>query len=121
MAAIDHVKAHFARLEIHTIEVPEWAGEDGRPLVIYCRPITLAEKQKIFAAGEREGRMAMLATALILKAEDGQGAKLFTLEHKHALMHHADPDVVADVVSQMMTSPSVEDAEKNSPRTPNSL
>lgn len=113
MSAIDQVKGHFSKLAVKTIEVPEWADESGAPLIIYSRPLTLAEKSKIVAVGDRDGRIAMLAHALVLKAETAQGEKLFTIEHKHALMNSADPDVVARVVTEIMMVSSIEESEKN--------
>ena len=42
MNIIDRVKAHFESKGVKTIEVSEW-GEEGKPLVIYAQPMTLAE------------------------------------------------------------------------------
>jgi len=114
MSAIDQVKAHFGRLDTRQIEVPEWADDQGNPLIIHCAPITLAEKAKITRAGDEFGRVIMLVHALIIKAEDAEGKKLFTLADKKALAERADPDVIARIVSQMMYAPSIEEAEKNS-------
>lgn len=121
MSIIERVKGHFDTLGVRTIEVPEWPDADGRPLVIYCRPMTMADKQKIANAAGRDGHVAMLAHTLLIKAEDSQGNKLFTIEHKHDLMNRADPEVVARIVIEMNKVATVEDQEKNSTRTPTSL
>ena len=44
MSVIDRVKEHFESQGVKKIEVAEW-GEEGQPLVIYCSPFTLAEKE----------------------------------------------------------------------------
>jgi hypothetical protein len=57
---------------------------------------------------------------LIIKAKDGEGRPLFTLEHKRDLMHTADPDVVARIVSQISRPRTVDEMEKKSTATPDS-
>lgn len=113
MSAIDAAKRHFSALGRHRIEVPEWPADDGTPLVIHAAPMTLADKQKVARVGEREGHVAMLASVLILKAEDADGKKLFTLDDKHALINVVDSEVISGIVKKMMETPSVEDQEKN--------
>lgn len=116
MGVIDRMKAHFTDIGVRHVEVPEW-GEDGKPLVVYFRPMTLAEKQKLMTIGEREGYVARLADALVMKAMDAQGKKLFTIEDKQALRNQVDPDVLARVVRDMMASPSEEEMGKDSSGT----
>jgi hypothetical protein len=118
-SVIEQMKRHFAAFGTQSIEVPEW-GEDGKPLVIYYTPMTLAEKQRLDYALEREGRVGRLADALIMKALDAQGKPLYTVADKKALREEVDPDVLARVVVRMMTTPSIEDMEKNSKGTPSS-
>jgi hypothetical protein len=112
VGAIDRAKAHFTDLGVQRQEVPEW-GEEGKPLVVYWRPMNLAQKQKIQHIGEREGWIARLADALIMLATDADGKKLYTIEDKHALRHNVDPDVLARVVTRMMASPGVEEMGKS--------
>lgn len=116
MSLIDRMKAHFTDIGVRSIEVPEW-GEDGKPLVIYFAPMTLADKQKLMTIGERDGYVARLADALIMKAMDAEGKKLFTVGDKQALRHQVDPDVLARVVRDMMAGPTEEDMGKGSSRT----
>jgi len=112
MSAIDSAKAHFAGFGIQQLEVPEW-GEDGKPLIVYWKPMTLAEKQRLATVGEQDGYLARLADCLILKGLDAEGKKLFTLEHKHALRHSVDPDVLARIVTRMMAAPAAGDLGKS--------
>jgi hypothetical protein len=117
MSAIERAKAHYTDLGVQSQEVPEWGepadGENPvKPLIIYWKPITLSEKQQLQTIGERDGYVARLADALIMKALDAEGKKLFTIEHKHALRHQVDPDVLARVVMRMMASPGVTEMGK---------
>lgn len=112
MSAIDNARAHFSRQAVRIIEVEEWPGDDGKPLVIYAKPLTLAEKQKLRNFAQQFGDMEILAQTLILKAEDAQGEKLFTIADKHALMHATDPDVLARVVVQITRPRGVDELEK---------
>lgn len=108
MGTLDRAKAHFADIGTQSIEVPEW-GEPGTPLVIYFKPLTLAEKQKLHTIAELEGYVSRLADCLIMKALDAEGKKLYTIEDKHALRHAVDPDILARIVTRMMSSPGVKE------------
>lgn len=96
------------------IEVSEW-GEDG-PLVIYSGPITagdidkLQRKHKDFLNNMTVSGMVDL---IIAKAEDAEGAKLFTLEDKMYLMKESVA-LIADIAGRMFEgTDSIEEAEKN--------
>ena len=41
MKLIERAKSHFESLGVQSIEVEEWADEDGNPSIIYWNPITL--------------------------------------------------------------------------------
>ena len=110
MSVIDRVKEHFESKGIKKIEVAEW-GEEGKPLVIYCNPFTLAEKRNLFK-GARTDDLAVLVDAIVLKAKDEEGNKLFKLDDKKVLMNSADPEVIARVSTEMLNTVSLEDAEK---------
>lgn len=110
--AIDRAKAHFSKFQRRQIEVPEWCGEDGAPLILYVSPMTLADKQKLQQHAER-GRMEALAHCVIMKAEDAEGKKLFTLDDKHALMNRVDPDVLSRIAGEIAAPLSDEDIAKN--------
>lgn len=112
MKLIERVVAHYDAPGVQSVEVPEW-GEEGKPQVIYWRPITLQEKQRLATVGMDEGMVVRLVDALILKALDAEGNKLFTLEDKAKLLRKADPEVVARVVMQMMASPGVTELGKS--------
>jgi len=110
MSVIDRVKEHFESQGVKTINVAEW-GEEGQPLVIYCSPFTLAEKRNLFK-GARNDDLGVLVDAIMLKAKDKDGNKLFKLDDKQILLNKADPEVIARVATAMLATMPYEDAEK---------
>jgi hypothetical protein len=110
MSVIDRVKDHFDSKGIKKIEVAEW-GEEGKPLEIFSKPFTLAEKRNLFK-GAKNDDLSVLVDAIVLKAKDGEGNKIFKLDDKKTLLNNADPDVIARVATEMLNSLSYEDAEK---------
>ena len=110
MNVIDRVKAQFESLGIIKIEVAEW-GEEGKPLIIYCSPFTLGEKRNLFK-GAKNDDLGVLVDAIVLKAKDGEGNKIFKLDDKLTLLNNADANVIARVSTEMLNGVSYEEAEK---------
>ena len=110
MSVIDRVKEHFEKQGIKKIEVAEW-GEEGKPLVIYCSPFSMAEKRNLFK-GAKQDDLSVLVDALMLKARDADGNKVFKLDDKQVLLNKADPEVIARVATAMLATMPYEDAEK---------
>ena len=110
MQIIDRVKAQFEALGIKKIEVAEW-GEEGKPLIIYCSPFTLGEKRNLFK-GAKNDDLGVLIDAIVLKAKDSDGNKIFKLDDKLTLLNNADANVIASVATQMLSGTSYEDSEK---------
>ena len=110
MNVIDRVKAQFEALGIKKIEVAEW-GEEGKPLIIYCSPFTLGEKRNLFK-GAKNDDLGVLIDAIVLKAKDADGNKIFKLDDKLTLLNSADANVIAKVSTEMLNGVSYEDAEK---------
>ena len=110
MSVIDRVKEHFESQGVKKIEVAEW-GEEGQPLVIYCSPFTLAEKRNLFK-GAKNDDLGVLVDAIVLKAKDGEGNKIFKLDDKLTLLNNADANVIARVSTEMLNGVSYEEAEK---------
>ena len=103
MKIIDKAKAHFDSLEIKEIEVPEWSSE-GEVIKIYAKPLTLAEKRKLYRnlGAKSEDISSMMVEALIMKAEDKDGKKLFTPDDRDRLMNKVDPDVVSAIATEIL-------------------
>jgi len=110
MNVIDRVKAQFEALGIKKIEVAEW-GEEGKPLIIYCSPFTLGEKRNLFK-GAKNDDLGVLVDAIVLKAKDSEGNKIFKLDDKLTLLNNADANVIAKVATEMLSGNSYEEAEK---------
>jgi hypothetical protein len=110
MNVIDRVKAQFEALGIKKIEVAEW-GEEGKPLIIYCSPFTLGEKRNLFK-GAKNDDLGVLVDAIVLKAKDSEGNKIFKLDDKLTLLNNADANVIARVSTEMLNGISYEEAEK---------
>lgn len=93
------------------IEVPEW-GDDGSPLVLYAGSLTCADVDKLQRKHNNfmnNPTVAAMVELIIMKAEDKDGEKLFTLEDKPFLMRESVA-LVGNIAGQMFASvESVED------------
>tara|TARA_R110000751_G_scaffold60550_1_gene126290 strand:+ start:158 stop:439 length:282 start_codon:yes stop_codon:yes gene_type:complete len=92
------------------MEVEEWADESGT-FKIYAKPLTLQESSKLYRLSKNDD-VALLAYALIHKALDENGDKLFTMDDKHKLMNSVDVTVLTKIGSWIMGSEDVDSAEK---------
>ncbi len=102
-AAIDHMESQ----ERTVIDVPEWGFQ------IYCPPLTMKDKQLLDKRSKGDA-YEMAVYALILKAENEQREKLFTLNDKNSLMTSISGSVVERIFVQMMGAETQEQIEKNS-------
>lgn len=111
MGAIDRAVDHFDSIEIRTMDVEEWGDENGA-LVIYAKPLTLMETQKLYRLSKKDD-LALLAYALIHKALDEEGNKMFSLDDKHRLMNKVDVSVLTKIGTWIMgTDETQEEIEK---------
>ena len=98
------------------IEIPEWGNDDDRPLMLYASSITAGDLKKIQRKHKNflnEMSIDGMVDLIIMKAEDHEGTKLFTLEDKVYLMGE-DIGVISKVAEQMFGDvASIEEAEKN--------
>jgi len=100
MDVLDIAKQHFSDIERKEIEVLEWLDDKDRPVIIYSSPFTLNDRKKLMKmAGEDTHEF--IVRALILKAENKAGEKMFDLSDKVSLMNGVDPDVVTRIVTEM--------------------
>jgi hypothetical protein len=96
----ERIKQEFDANSVKSTKVREW-GENGKPLEVCCKPMTLAELSKIQKyAGEDEAQMCVYT--VIFKALDGSGEPLFSLEDKGFLMNGANPAVVARIAKWIL-------------------
>ena len=99
---LEQAKEHFKAIERKIIDVPEWK------ITIYAKPLTLADK-RILTRNTKPDDVTLFADVLILKAEDKEGKKLYSLEDKQTLMRSVDPEVVARVAQDILSVVPVED------------
>lgn len=111
MKVIEKAKAHFDSLEIKEIKVPEWTEDGEETLVIYAKPLTLAEMSRLQRYA-KDDDVALMAYCLIEKALDAEGNALFDKGDKHTFMHRVDKDVLARVATEIMSTPTVEEQLK---------
>ena len=98
-----------------TLEVAEWGEDDSSPLVVYYGPFLAIEMDRVQRKHPNflnSMTMAGMVEIILMKAEDKDGAKLFTLEDKPTLMR--EPlTLITRIAGAMMSSESVEEQEKN--------
>ena len=98
ISILDHAEEQFSSIQRKQIDVPEWNT------TIYAKPLTLAEKRKLYRnlGAKSEDVSSMMVEALIMKAEDKDGKKLFTPDDRDRLMNKVDPDVVSAVATEIL-------------------
>lgn len=109
---IEAARLHFRPEEVRRFEVPEW-GEPGKPLVLFAKPVTLADKLLFNNRYKTGGVQEMYVTVLIKKAKREDGSAAFTLDDKHALMNSVSPEVVERLAEAILLTVTVEEAAKN--------
>ena len=98
ISILDHAEEQFSSIQRKQIDVPEWNT------TIYAKPLTLAEKRKLYRnlGAKSEDVSSMMVEALIMKAEDKDGKKLFTPDDRDRLMNKVAPDVVSAVATEIL-------------------
>lgn len=94
-----------------SIEVAEW-GEDGAPEKVFFGPLLAGELNRIqrkHPSFLQSASFEAMVDLIVLKAETGQGEKLFTLEDKPVLMRE-EVSIISRVAAEMMGGTSVEEA-----------
>ena len=110
-AILERAAAHYAAQEKTRVEVPEW-GIDGAPLVIFHTGLTVAERRKIFRAdssGRAPDGPTSCVRAVILKACDESGKRLFSEMDEHDLTHKVDSDVVGRIAASILVGVELDD------------
>lgn len=112
MSIAERIKARTSQKR--HIEVAEW-GEPDSPEKVYFGPLLAGELNRIqrkHPSFLQNASFEAMVELIILKAENGQGEKLFTLEDKPILMRE-QVGIISQVAAEMMSGPTVEDQEKN--------
>ena len=107
---IQNMRDHWNSLDKqNSKEVPEWKA------TIYKQPMNLQQKGKLFKRMEVDP-IEGLAYVLIHLALNEKGENLYTLENKQFLMTKVDPDLLSEVATWLMQTPTKSDIKKNSKR-----
>lgn len=109
---ISRAIAHFKALSVKSFEVPEWADDQGKPLVIYVEPFTLKDKTRLQVAAKTGSEVDAIVELIVLKCKDSQGENMFTIEDKPLLRNQVDANVL-ERISQEIMRVDVEDIRKN--------
>ena len=107
----DRIAAHAALDEFRTIDVPEW-GENGVPLVIKYKPVTLGDLTDAYKLHPNDA-VRQNVDILCMKAMDEDGKPLFKRIDALHLMEKAAPDVLLRITRAMMGGLASDQAEKN--------
>lgn len=114
MSIAERIAANRAARERKHFDIAEW-GEDDAPLRIYFNDVSARDIEKVRSKHKdflSNPSLAAMVDVIIMKAEDKDGKRLFTLEDKMVLM--GEPvDVIATVFGAVFSSESIEDKEKN--------
>lgn len=97
------------------IEVSEWGEDDSSPMIIHAGPLLAIEMEKIQRKHPQFFQAATIAgmvDLIILKSEDKDGEKLFTLEDKPVLMRE-EFSLIARISGELISTTTVEEHEKN--------
>ena len=103
---LENIKTHFSSQERLHFYISDWDQD------IYMSPMSLREQDKINARG-KDSPFQLAVYALILKAEDEQGEKLFSLEDKVTLLNNVSFSTVEVIITNMFQSGGLEESEKN--------
>ena len=101
---LESAKNHFREKlggGLKSIEVPEWEV-NGKPSVIYYKPsLNFLQQEKILALSDQNKKAEAIVEALIQRALDVDGNKLFKSVNRQELMRGVDPEIISRVVGEM--------------------
>lgn len=114
----------IAASEILQVEVPQWPDDQGKPTVIYFRPLTslhLETFNKIMDCIRKENVLSAV-DILILRALNADLTPMFKPVNRIELIKNVDPQVLLEIISNMgdldasvdgKLAPDTETIEKN--------
>jgi|13_taG_2_1085334.scaffolds.fasta_scaffold07129_3 hypothetical protein len=110
----ERISANRSMRERKSISVEEW-GDGNAPLYIHYGAVTgqdidrVTRKHKDFLSNPT---IAAMVELIIIKAEDEQGEKLFTIEDKKVLLNEPIT-LITGIFSSVFDAATVEEQEKN--------
>ena len=118
MSILEGAKAHFReRLGggLKSLEVPEWLV-NGKPAVLYYKPsLNFQQQEKILKLSDEGKKAEAIVQALIERALDEDGNRLFKQANRLELMKMVDPEIVSRIVGEMSSDEEddIDEIEKN--------
>ncbi len=108
MGVLDNATAHFDKLQVKNIEVPEW------DTTLYSKNLSLADKSKWMKRADGDN-WSYMVYAVILGTTDAEGEPVFDIGDKSALMNNVDPDLVSRIATFVLDigEETEEEREKN--------
>jgi len=105
---------------ILSVEVPQWPDENGKPTIIYFRPMSslpVKDYSKVVYYAT-QGTVEAGVDILITRALNADKTPLFKQVERGELLRKVDPEVVLDIIGRMgeldkTTQNTIEEAEKN--------
>jgi hypothetical protein len=114
---LESAKSHFRdKLSggLRSLEVPEWSVE-GKPAVIHYKPsLNFSQQEKILSLSDQGKKAEAIVEALIQRALDEDGNRLFKAVDRTELMKHTDPEIISRIVGAMAgDEDDLDEASKN--------
>lgn len=101
----DIATAHYRKAlaaEKPVVEVPQWVGEDGKPVRLAFRRPSMEIHNRILQVTQEDGTAAGIVEALICRAVDPDtGKKVFAKAERRELMEFTDPDVLFEIFNKL--------------------
>jgi hypothetical protein len=108
---LDNATSHFREKiseEMKSVVVPEW----GNAKIYFKNVLTLREQSKLIELATQGKQVESIVEALIAKARNEDGTKMFNIADKVTMMNEVDPDVLIRVVSEINSTQETVDQEK---------
>ena len=96
------------------ITVEKWKDKDNKPIILYFKPFTLAEKEQLYKRYQKSEFKAMVY-AIIIKAHEKNGdeyKKIWDQFDEPDFMTRYDSDIILEVGSKIVEGTSPEEFEK---------
>lgn len=102
-ALLERAKAHYQDKPRREITIAEW-GEPGKPAVITWTDLTVNDQDRIYAPekGASPTGGVIRIRAVLLKACDAEGRKLFDGMAEHDLRYSVDGDIVGRIANAIL-------------------
>ena len=100
---LERARAHYEAKPRLTIEIPEW-GTPGSPCIITWTALTVHEQDRIYEPenGRTPRGGTIRVRAVMLKACDASGRRLFDEMAEHDLRFGVDGDVVGRIANAIL-------------------